>query len=176
MNIVLETKRLVLREWSLDDAAALFEICRDAEVMRYIGTGKPYKTPDEAENFLEWAIQYQKENGFCRWAALEKTSGKIIGSCGYAYPQGTTEVELGYLFDRAVWGKGLATEAARACLNYGFEKFGFREIIAITDLENVASQRVLKKIGFRRRGIEKFDGEDALIYLAKRFWENNLNE
>jgi [ribosomal protein S5]-alanine N-acetyltransferase len=168
MSIILETGRLILREWTLDDAAALFEICRNAEVMRYIGTGKPYKTPDEAEKFLDWAVAYQKENGFCRWAATEKSSGKIIGSCGYAYPHDTPEVELGYLFARDVWGKGFATEAAGACLDYGFEKLAFREIIAITDLENVASQKVLEKIGFTRRGIEKIDGEDNVIYLAKR--------
>lgn len=168
MNIVLETERLVLRHWTFDDASEMFEICRDADVMRYVGTGKPYKTVEEAEKFLHWAVAYQKENGFCRWAAVEKLSGKIVGSCGFAYPHGTPEIELGYLFDRAVWGKGFATEAARACLDYGFGKLGFREIIAITDLENTASQRVLEKIGFAQRGIEKISGEDALIYFARR--------
>ncbi|HEX8248450.1 MAG TPA: GNAT family N-acetyltransferase [Pyrinomonadaceae bacterium] len=171
MNIILETERLVLREWTLDDAPPMFEICRDAEVMRYIGTGKPYKTLDEAEKFLGWAVAYQKENGFCRWAAIEKSSRKIVGSCGFAYTHEMPEPELGYLFGRAVWGKGFATEAARAVLNYGFEKLGFREIIAITDLENTASQRVLEKIGFTQRGVEKIDGEDNLIYLARRVWE-----
>jgi RimJ/RimL family protein N-acetyltransferase len=168
MSVILETERLILREWTPDDAAAMFEICRDAEVMRYIGTGKPYETLGEAEKFLEWAVEYQRKNGFCRWAAIEKRSGKIVGSCGFAYPHGTPEVELGYLFDRAVWGKGFATEAARACLNYGFEKLEFREIIAITDLENTASQRVLEKIGFTRRGVEKIDGDESLVYLARR--------
>jgi RimJ/RimL family protein N-acetyltransferase len=171
MNIILETERLVLREWTLGDAQALFEICCDAEVMLYIGTGKPYKTVDEAEKFLRWAVVYQKENGFCRWAVVEKASGKIVGSCGYAYTHEMPEPELGYLFERAVWGKGFATEAARACLNYGFEKLGFREIIAITDLENTASQRVLEKIGFAQRGVEKIDGEDNLVFLARRVWE-----
>jgi len=169
MSIILETERLIVREWTPDDAPALFEICRDAEVMRYIGTGKPYETPDEAEKFLAWAVAYQQENGFCRWAVIEKESGKITGSCGYAYPHDTPEVELGYLFARDVWGKGFATEAARAVLDYGFEKLAFREIIAITDLENTASQKVLEKIGFTRRGIEKISGDEALIYLAKRF-------
>ncbi|MDQ3799942.1 MAG: GNAT family N-acetyltransferase [Acidobacteriota bacterium] len=167
MSKILETERLILRHWSVADADALFEICRDAEVMRYIGTRKPYATRAEAEKFLHWAVAYQKENGFCRWAVVEKASGKIIGSCGFAYPHGMPEIELGYLFDRAVWGKGFATEAARACLDYGFGKLGFREIIAITDLENIASQKVLEKIGFTQRGVENIDGEDALVYLAK---------
>ncbi|HEX9960992.1 MAG TPA: GNAT family N-acetyltransferase [Pyrinomonadaceae bacterium] len=168
MNIILETDRLILREWTLGDAPELFEICRDAEVMFYIGTGKPYETIEEAEKFLRWAVEYQKANGFCRWAVVEKSSGKIVGSCGFAYPRGMPEPELGYLFGRGFWGKGFATEAARACLNYGFGKLDFREIIAITDLENTASRRVLEKIGFTRRGIEEIDGEDNLIYLARR--------
>lgn len=165
---ILETKRLILRTWTLDDAPELFEICGDAEVMRYIGTGKPYETIEQADEFLHWATAYQKENGFCRWAVLHKEKLEIIGSCGFARPHGTEEIELGYLLARKFWGKGLATEATGACLNYGFGKFGFREIIALTDLENVASQRVLEKIGFVRRGIELFGGEENLVYLANR--------
>ena len=168
MKIILETERLILREWTLGNARELFEICRDAEVMLYIGTGKPYETIEETEKFLRWAVEYQKANGFCRWAVVEKSSAKIVGSCGFAYTYGMPEPELGYLFGRGFWGKGFATEAARACLNYGFGKLDFREIIAITDLENTASRRVLEKIGFARRGVEKIDGEDNLIYLARR--------
>jgi RimJ/RimL family protein N-acetyltransferase len=168
MSKILETERLIFRDWTLDDASEMFEICRDAEVMRYIGTGKPYKTVEEAKKFLQWAVAYQKEKGFCRWAVVEKASGKIVGSCGFASAHEMPEPELGYLFGRAVWGKGFATEAARAAMHYGFEKLGFREIIAITDLENTASQRVLEKIGFAHRGVEKIDGEDNLVYLARR--------
>jgi ribosomal-protein-alanine N-acetyltransferase len=71
---------------------------------------------------LNWAAAYQNENGFCRWAVIEKSSGKIIGSCWFARRK-MNDVELGYLFAREVWGKGFATEAANACLQYGFEKF-----------------------------------------------------
>jgi [ribosomal protein S5]-alanine N-acetyltransferase len=175
MPVILETERLILREWTHDDAPALFEICRDADVMKYIGTGKPYREIAEAEKFLDWALAYQKENGFCRWAIIEKASGRVVGSCGFAYPHDTPEVELGYLFGRESWGEGFATEAARACLEYGFGKLNFREIIAVTDVENVASQRVLEKIGFARRGVEKIGGEDSLIYIAGNF-RNNLDE
>ncbi len=167
MAKILETERLILRTWKPDDAERLFEICGDAEVMKYIGTRKPYETIEQANEFLNWATNYQAENNFCRWAVLEKTSDKIVGSCGFACPHGTEEIELGYLFGRNFWGKGLATEAATACLKYGFEKLEFPEIIAITDLENVASQKVLEKIGFKKRGIEKMDGEDNLIYIAE---------
>lgn len=175
MSIVLETERLLLREWTMADAEALFEICRDAEVMKYLGTGQPYREISEAIKFLDWAVEYRKQNGFCRWAVIEKASGRVVGSCGFAYPHETPEVELGYLFARGAWGRGFATEAAGACLDYGFGKLKFREIIAITDLANVASQRVLEKIGFARRGVEKFAGDDALIYIARNL-RNNLDE
>jgi RimJ/RimL family protein N-acetyltransferase len=104
MAKILETERLILQAWTFDDEAKLFEICGDAEVMRYIGTGEPYKTVREANEFLRWATNYQNENGFCRWAVLSKKDCEIIGSCGFARPHGTTEVELGYLFGRRYWG------------------------------------------------------------------------
>ena len=135
--------------------------------MKYLGTGKPYETVEQADDFLHWAVKYQKENGFCRWAVLKKETEEIIGSCGFARPHGTEEIELGYLLAKKFWGKGFATEASLACLQYGFEQLKFKETIAITDLENVASQKVLEKIGFTKRGIEKIDGEDNLIYVAK---------
>ncbi len=100
MTKILETERLILRTWTTDDAQRLFEICGDAEVMKYIGTRKPYETIEQAREFLIWATNYQAQNNFCRWAALEKASGVIIGSCGFARPHGTQEIELGYLFAR----------------------------------------------------------------------------
>lgn len=167
MTKILETTRLILRTWTFADAENLFEICRDDEVMKYVGTGKGYKTLKEAEDFLVWVATYQKENGFCRWAVLEKSSGEIIGSCGFARPHGTEEIELGYLLARKHWRRGFATEAAESCLHFGFNKLDFREIIALTDLENTASQKVLEKIGFAKRGIELYNGEENLVYLAK---------
>lgn len=165
---ILETERLILRAWTLDDAPRLFEICGDAEVMKFLGTGKPYESIEQAEEFLRWATAYQEENGFCRWAVTLKENREIIGSCGFARPHGTEEIELGYLLARKFWRKGFGTEAAAACLSYGFEKLEFREIIALTDLENVASHRVLEKIGFVRRGVEAINGEENLVYLANR--------
>lgn len=167
MTKILETTRLILQTWTLADAENLFEICRDDEVMKYVGTGKGYKTLKEAEDFLCWAADYQTKNGFCRWKIIKKSSGEIIGSCGFARPHGTEEIELGYLLARKHWSKGFATEAAEACLHFGFNKLDFREIIAMTDLENAASQRVLEKIGFAKRGIEIYNGEENLVYLAK---------
>ena len=167
---IIETKRLVLRKWSNADRNELFEILRDAEVSRNIGDGKPY-TPEKTDEFLVWVEKYERENGFCRWAVVEKSSSEIIGSCGFARLCDTHEIDLGYLFARKHWGKGYATEIAEAALEYGFNNLGFREIIALTALDNIASQKVLKKIGFTKRGIEIFGGEENLVFIKKKFDE-----
>lgn len=166
MTIIFETPRLALRVWQDDDAEALFEICRHAEVMLHIGEREPYSKIDEARRFINRAQGYQKENGFSRWAVVEKSSGKVIGSCGFARLTVTGEIELGYLFARDVWGRGLATEAAGACLRYGFEKLNFTQVVALTDPCHTASQRVLEKIGFTCRGLELYDGDSNKVYVA----------
>lgn len=162
---ILETPRLIIETWSIDDLRPAFEIFSDAEVMRPIGDGKPF-TLDRTREFLIWVEKYQAENGFCRWKVIESSSGEIIGSCGFARPQGIEGIELGYLMRRSSWGKGFATEAAEACMRHGFNNLRFREIIAMTDPENAASRRVLEKIGFRERGYETYKGENTLVYLA----------
>lgn len=164
MNVILETERLVLREWTLTDADALYEILSDREVVKYLADSLPFSR-EKVEQFLTWAVEYQRENGFCRWATIEKSSGKIIGSCGLARRY-TEEVELGYLFAQEFWGKGYATEAAGAALNYGFETLRLEKIIALTDPENLASQKVLEKIGFVLHQTEHLDSVVTIVFLA----------
>lgn len=164
---ILETNRLILKVWRLSDANALFKILNDPEIVRFIGDGNPFSFEKTVE-FLNWAENYQRRNGFSRWKVVEKSSGEIIGSCGFARPHGTVEIELGYLFAKQYWGQGYATEITKATLQYGFEKLKFSEIIAMTDLQNPASQKVLEKIGFTKRGLELYNGEQNLVYLAKK--------
>lgn len=166
MKEIIQTDRLVIRAWELDDADALFQLCSDPEVMLHIGSGKPYQSVDDAYRFLNWAISYQKENGFGRWAVIDKSSRKIIGSCGFARLENSGEIELGYLFAHQMWGRGYATEAAGACLSYGFRQLGFAEVIALTDPGHNTSQRVLEKIGFTYRGTENYDGQDNIVSVA----------
>ena len=164
---ILETERLLLRKWMPSDSDALFEILRRRDVARFIGDGEPY-TREKVKAFLAWAEDFERANGFCRWKVIEKASGKTIGSCGFGRIKETEEIELGYLFAPNAWGKGYATEIAGACADYGFKNLGFREIIAITDAENIASQKVLRKIGFAHRGTEIFDGVESLVYIKKK--------
>jgi ribosomal-protein-alanine N-acetyltransferase len=122
---ILETERLILRNWTLDDAPKLFEICSNAEVMKFIGTRKPHETIEQANEILRWATDYQKENNFCRWAVILKENQEIVGSCGFARPHGTTEIELGYFLARKFWGKGLATGSGWSMPEIRFREFEF---------------------------------------------------
>lgn len=169
MNIILETGRLVVREWTPEDAGAMFEFAGDAEVMRYIGDGKPMESLAEAERWVESTIACYGLRGYGRWAVVEKASGKVVGSCGFGPLDGLPEIDFGYVFARAAWGRGYATEAARACLLYGLERLGLKGVMASVTPEHAASRRVLEKIGFEYRGLRRFDGEDedSAYYVAK---------
>lgn len=164
---ILETKRLKLRKWTDADCSALFEILSNPEVVRNVDDGKPFSF-EKTRKFLGAMEKSMQENGFCRWQVVEKTSGELIGTCGFGRIRETNEIELGYLFAQKHWGKGYATEIAQAALAYGFNKLGFREIIALTDLENTASQKVLEKIGFNKRGLEIIGGEENLVFIKKK--------
>ena len=117
----LETERLRLRPFTLDDVDAYYAgISSDADVMRYLPGGQPRQRSDS-----QWVISYFMHHadlhGFGVWAVEELASGTLIGHAGLEYIPGAEEVEIAYTFAKAYWGRGYATEAAAASLNYGFE-------------------------------------------------------
>lgn len=169
MKIILETERLILRPWSLNDAEECFTVRGDAEVMRYIGTGEPNKDVEQTRVWLARMIAHQAQHGFCFWAVVDKRSAQVIGCCGIGYQRdGGLPVEFGYNLARSAWGRGLATEAAAAALHYAFENFDLPELAATVDSRNVASQRVLEKIGFVYQRTAQLDGSANLCYVATR--------
>jgi RimJ/RimL family protein N-acetyltransferase len=170
MTIILETERLALRTWSLDDAEDGFNrIWSDPEVMRYIGTGQPNADIEQSRAWLGRMSAHQQQHGFCFWAVVEKESNQLIGTCGLAYQRdGGLPIEFGYSLARAYWGRGLATEAAAACLRYVFDHLPLTELVARFDSRNIASQRVLEKIGFVYQRTEQHDDGTDLWYTATR--------
>lgn len=169
MTTVLETERLVLREWTLGDVGTVFELCRDPEVMLYIGDGRPWRGVERARLWLERVTSSYREHGYGRLAVVERAGGEVVGSCGFGVLPGSPETDFGYMFARSAWGRGLATEAARAYLRYGFEAHAFEEVTAYADPRNVSSRRVLEKVGFEYRGLRRLAGEaeDSAFYVAK---------
>src|SRR5262245_12020760 len=127
----------------------------DPEVTRYLGG---VKTRAQAEGVMRLRIlaYYDEHPGFGVWATIERATGTCVGCHVLNHIQGEEFIQVGYILFKEAWGKGFATEGAAALLRYGFDDCGLSQIVAITDLDNVASQRVLEKIGLRRRGERSF--------------------
>jgi ribosomal-protein-alanine N-acetyltransferase len=147
-----------------DDAESMFALNADPEVMRYV-PDSAFASVDEARAFL---VQYQdvyRSDGFARWAAIETATSTWLGWCGLRR-QTDGQVDLGYRYLRRFWGHGLATEAARACVEFGFRTLGLERIIARAEPDNVASVRVLAKIGlrFERRDVDS--GSEVELWAA----------
>jgi RimJ/RimL family protein N-acetyltransferase len=147
MKTILETDRLLLREFVLDDLEPFFRMGSDPDVTRY--TGNSFKTIEQARQALEERpLADYRKYGYGRWAAVYKPTGQVIGFVGLKYLDDVGEVDLGYRFFKEYWGQGLATEASRAVVAYGFGPLQLKRIIAFADRENQASVRVLEKVGF----------------------------
>ena len=146
MKIILETERLILREFKLSDARALFKLNSDPEVVKYTGD-KAFKSIDEAKQFLSNYTDYQI-NGYGRWAMITKLDHEFIGWCGLKLNE-ESQIDLGFRIFRNHWNKGFASEAAKACLDYGFNHYGFKKIIGRVVSDNIASIKVLEKLGMK---------------------------
>jgi ribosomal-protein-alanine N-acetyltransferase len=143
---VIRTPRLGLRPFQPKDADAFYQMNLDEEVLRYTGDAA-FGSVDEARKFIEHYDAYQKW-GFGRWAVVEKVNCTFIGFCGFKLNE-EKEVDLGFRITRSKWNQGFASEAAEACLSYGFLKLGLKEVIGRADRCNLASIRVLEKIGMK---------------------------
>jgi len=166
---VIETKSLLLREITLDNKEDLFKLQSDSEVQKY--TGEPIiTTMKEIEAAIKIRMEDYKKYGYGRWATILKNEMQFIGWSGLAYLPEFDEVDLGYRFLPQYWGLGLATEAAEAILNYGFNQLELEKIIAIAMKENKASIRVMEKIGMTFDKIAPYDEEikDAIWYCCER--------
>jgi HAD superfamily hydrolase (TIGR01509 family) len=144
---ITESARFWLREIVPADAEEFFALNSDPEVVRYTGDG-PFASLEAARGFLLGYADYARFK-MGRWAVIDKASGENLGWCGLKTLE-TGEVDLGYRLHRRHWGQGVATETSRAALDYGFRVLGLREIIAQVVPANVASARVLEKLGLRR--------------------------
>ncbi|MGV6397045.1 GNAT family N-acetyltransferase [Pseudomonas caspiana] len=144
----MHTHHLTLREFSLTDGPALSAILADPEVMRYSVRG--VMSPHATDEFIQWCVESYANSGFGPWAVVDNASGALAGFCGLNPERvdGADEIELGYRLAPQFWGRGLATEAVRATLEYGFTVLELASIIAIVQPENIASVRVIQKAGF----------------------------
>ena len=159
---LLSTERLYLRELHSEDAAALYALNSDPDVMRYTGD-EAFASRTAAEAFIRDYDQYRK-HGFGRWAVMLERNHRFIGWSGLRRDDDTGEVDLGFRFFTPYWAQGYATEAGRAALQLGFERFGLSRIIGRSMRENLPSVAVLQKLGMRFCEVREDSGVLWLVY------------
>ena len=163
MNIIIETKRLILREFNINDFEAVFEFNSRVEVHKYTGY-EIIKSIERAKEIISniWLNDY-KNYGYGRWAVIYKPENKIIGFAGLKYLPEINETDIGYRFLPEYWGKGIATEVSKKIINYGFDQLKLNRIIGITMPENIGSCKVLEKIGLTLYKVDQYD-DDGKAY------------
>lgn len=146
-DVILQTERLVFRPFTSDDFALLADLHSDPEVQRHLGG---MWTPEVIRRRLDQYVAEQAGRGHSKWKTCLR-DGTFVGRAGVSWWAPTGELELGYTLKRTFWGGGLATEAAAGVAAWTFANTPAGRIIGFTDLENLASQRVLEKIGMVRQ-------------------------
>ena len=162
MKTILETNRLLLRQFEISDADSFYELNLNPNVIKYTGNSA-FKDIDEAKEFLENYSDYRR-NGFGRWAVIEKSTNQFLGWCGLKYDEKLDETDIGFRFFEHFWNQGFATESAKACIDYGFKELKLKTIVGRAMKENLASIKVLEKIGLQYDRDFDFEGKEGVIY------------
>ena len=170
----LETERLILRPFTLEDSSRLFLLDSNPEVMKYIGM-EPLKAETESKEVIQKILKQYQENNVGRLAVIEKESNLLIGWSGLKL---LTEpinnyvnvLDLGYRFLPEFWGKGYATESAKSALKFGFNEMNAEIIYAHAHSENLASNHTLRKLGFQKK--EEFVEPDGICFWYELKKEN----
>ena len=145
---IIETERLILRPFRIDDVKPSFEMEQNPNINRFTNDGG-IKTYEDVEKLIRKVINVDyQEYGFGRFALELKETSEFIGFSGLKYLKDTNEIDLGYRIRQEYWGKGLATESGKASIKFGFEKLKLNRIIAFILPGNVASKNVLTKLRF----------------------------
>lgn len=149
------------------DVDDLLEVLSDPEAMQF------YPQPFDRNMTQAWIdrnIQRYAQHGVGLWALIFKENHKLIGDCGLVVQEvdGVEEIEIGYHIRRDLWGKGLATEAAQFCRDYGFSQLGFDKLISLIHPANIASRRVAEKNGMRLIKEIKWQNKPIIIYAVER--------
>ena len=143
---ILESERLYLKEFTVNDTDNLFRLNSDADVMKYIR--EPETDINVIKDSINKIIKYYAENpGLGVWAGYKKVSDEFIGFYELAHMDNTDEIEVGYRLHKEYWNNGFATEMTKILIDYGFNKMGLNKIVGITHPENIVSQKVLLKSG-----------------------------
>lgn len=178
-NVNVTTERLILRAFRFEDKQGLFELDSDPKVHKYLGN-HPISEINECVSDIKQVRQQYKDNGLGRWIILDKNTGDLIGWSGLKLEKHIREFhyyDLGYRIKPKYWGKGIATESAIASLKYGFKQMNLEKICAAAHKENIASNKVLEKVGFAIKETFEFDGGNHNWYeIRKEDWNSDSKD
>lgn len=166
---MIETERFYIRPLVAEDVAGIFELDNNPNVHTYLGNN-PIQTLADAENVIRLIQKQYEDLGIGRWAIIEKSTGNFVGWTGFKYiitpiNNHINYYDLGYRLIERYWGKGIATETAKACLKYAFDTLGLTEVYGICDVDNVGSRHILQKCGLKL--LETFDYDGVPHYWMK---------
>ncbi|MEO6173892.1 MAG: GNAT family N-acetyltransferase [Flavobacterium circumlabens] len=171
MKDPIETERLILREFLLSDVEGMFELESNPNVHTYLGN-KPITHIDESLAYIEFVQQQYKDFGTGRWAVILKETNEFLGWSGIKFI--TTEInnhkdfyEIGYRFIEKHWGKGYATEAGKAFIDYAFKVMKAESLYAYANAGNENSRRILEKLGLQYVNSFEYEGESDVWYELK---------
>ena len=158
MNQVIDTGRLMLRRFVLDDLEAFYQLCSRPEIIRHAQSA-PLASREAALEYLQAApFRDYATHGYGRFACVWKPTGEVIGFSGIKFVPEIDDNELGYRFFKEFWGLGLATEAGEASIEFARSVLGLQRLVAMVHPDNVASARVVTKLGFAvERGCDTRD-------------------
>ncbi len=159
----IETSRLRLRQFAPDDLDELYRIYSHPNLIKYVATEKPLCLED-TKAAINCQVEHWRKYRFGVWAVIHKKHQKLIGHCGLKFLENTPLVQLGYLLLPSYWGRGLGTEAASAVLRYGFEVTKLEKIVAIALPENLASRRVMEKVGMKYEKEAYYYNHNVVFY------------
>jgi ribosomal-protein-alanine N-acetyltransferase len=163
----ITTSRLTLRSFVPEDSEPLHRILAEKDVLRYFPSSQPPPL-DRVEKLVSNQLCHWQERGYGWWAVEPRSSSTFIGWCGLQFLPETQETEVAYLLGKEHWGRGFATEAARASLRYGFIDLGLEQIIALVHPENESSCRVVEKLGIPFAGRANYFGMELNRYVIQR--------
>lgn len=170
---LIETERLRLRMFEARDFDSAWRLFNDEQVQKYLAP-ENRRTREHLKITLRNAVEYWKQRGFGLWCVGEKKPDTMRGYCGFQYLDETPLIEIVFAFHKSAWGKGFATEAARAALRFGFEDLQLEKVSAATHLENTASRRVLEKIGMTfEKTTTHYGIETTTFSISRRNFEPN---
>ena len=167
LSLPIVTPRLTIRPFVAGDAGPMMAVYGHPGVMRYI-PGGPLPDVDAVRAIMDEQILAQAERGYAYYAVELIADGSVIGDAGFGLFEPTGDVELGYTFARRAWGVGYATEAAAACLEAALAGLDVPRVIAVAEVENVASHRVAESIGMRRDGEIEAHGRPHVLFVGER--------